>query len=193
MMNVGPFVITMKGGAMTSKPQVSSKHRPSRRGALVFVGALTAGVILTACGGTDATALLAYATCMRAHGVTSFPDPTGSGGIPKRAAVNALASVSNSQSQAAQTACRNLEPTGGLSGQNNETITVQDQQYYLKVAACMRTRGITNFPEPSFFGGSVEFQGLGHLPGVHSLLFTQSFQICQKLIPTRLPYAGAGD
>jgi len=80
-----------------------------------------------------------------------------------------------------------------LSGNANQTISVEQQQYYLKAAACMRSHGVTNFPEPSFFGGSVEFQGLGHLPGVHSPLFTHAFHICQKLIPPGLPYrSGSG-
>ena len=143
-------------------------------------------------GSTGATGLLAYSSCVRSHGVPNFPDPTGSGGIPKETAQQL--GVGQSQLQAAQNDCKDLLPAGGsLSGQANQTITVAQQQYYLKVAACMRSRGVANFPEPSFFGGSVEFQGLGHLPGVHSPLFAGAFHICQKLIPPGLPYgSGSG-
>ena len=143
-------------------------------------------------GSTGATGLLAYSSCVRSHGVPKFPDPTSSGGIPKETAQQL--GVSLSQLQAAQNNCRSLLPAGGsLSGQANQTITVAQQQYYLKAAACMHSHGVANFPEPSFFGGSVEFQGLGHLPGVKSPVFTRAFHNCQKLIPPGLPYgSGSG-
>ena len=41
--------------------------------------------------------MLAYAQCMRTHGVPNFPDPTGSGAITKEAAIKAFKEVSNSQ------------------------------------------------------------------------------------------------
>jgi hypothetical protein len=139
-------------------------------------------------GSTGATGLLAYSSCVRSHGVSNFPDPTSNGGIPKETAQQL--GVSQSQLQAAQSDCTRLLPAGGsLGGTNNQTITVAQQQYYLKAAACMHSHGVTNFPEPSFFAGSVEFQGLGHLPGVNSPLFNHAFDICQKFIPEGLPYS----
>ena len=143
-------------------------------------------------GSPGATGLLAYSSCVRSHGAPNFPDPTSSGGIPKETAQQL--GVGLSQLQAAQTDCKGLLPAGGsLSGKANQTISGEQQQYYLKTAACMRSHQVTNFPEPSFFGGSVEFQGLGHLPGVHSPLFSHAFHICQKLIPPGLPYgSGSG-
>ena len=143
-------------------------------------------------GGTGTTGLLAYSACVRSHGVPHFPDPTSGGGIPKETAQQL--GVGLSQLQAAQNDCQHLLPPGGsLSGQANKTITVEQQQYYLKAAACMHSHGVTNFPEPSFFGGSVEFQGVGHLPGVKSPLFTHALHICRELIPPGLPYgSGSG-
>ncbi len=187
----------------------------SGRAVLMTAGILVvAGFLLSACGGpstpsvatgstattgtvasssvhgsSGATGLLAYSSCVRSHGVASFPDPTSKGGIPKETAQQLR--VRQSQLQAAQSDCTHLLPAGGtLSGTNNQTITVAQQQYYLKVAACMHSHGVANFPEPSFYGGSVEFQGLGHLPGVGSPLFKHAFDICRKLLPAGLPYAG---
>ncbi len=146
----------------------------------------------TADGGTQATGLLAYATCMRSHGVPNFPDPTSSGGIPKQGVISAERAVSNSQAQAAQNACRHLLPTGqSLSGTPGHTITPQQQQYYLKAAACMRSHGITNFPEPAFQQGQVEFPMLEHLVDINSPQFIRAFKTCQKLIPSGLPYSGS--
>src|ERR1700722_9578877 len=38
-------------------------------------------------GSTQGSGLLAYAGCMRSHGVPNFPDPSGGGGISKPAVV----------------------------------------------------------------------------------------------------------
>jgi hypothetical protein len=197
----------------------ASRRRPVRAGGSVALIAVLAvgGPGLAACGGpstpgvatgsttttstaasssahgsTGATGLLAYSSCVRSHGVPNFPGPTSTGGIPKETAQQL--GVGLSQLQAAQNDCRDLLPAGGsLSGKANQAISGEEQQYYLKTAACMRSHGVTNFPEPAFFGGSVEFQGLGHLPGVNSPLFTHGFHVCQKLIPPGLPYGSGSD
>ena len=107
------------------------------------VGILAVGVPVAACGGpstpgvagsttttsttasssahgsTGATALLAYSSCVRSHGVPNFPDPTSNEGIPKETAQQL--GVSQSQLQAAQSDCTHLLPAGGtLSGTNNQ-------------------------------------------------------------------------
>jgi hypothetical protein len=139
-----------------------------------------------ASGDARGTALLAYSSCMRVHGVPNFPDPAGSGGIPKETAQQL--GVGLPLLQAANNDCARLLPGGSPSGTNDQSITIAQQQYYLKVTTCMHSRGVATFPEPSFFAGSVEFQGLGHLPGVGSPLFTHAFDICRKFIPAELPY-----
>jgi hypothetical protein len=143
-------------------------------------------------GSVNSSALVAYSQCMRSHGIPDFPDPSSSGGIPKEGVISALRAASNSQVQAASSACKHLLPPGGsLSGQPIQTITAQQQQDYLKAVACMHTHGITNFPEPSFSGGTVEFPGIEHIVDTHSTQFTQANQICHKLIPPGLPYSGS--
>jgi len=183
----------------------------SPRTALITAGILAAGVAVAACtspstpgaatgspgtaatgGGTQTTGLLAYSSCMRSHGVPNFPDPVSSGGIPKE--TGQQLGVSDSQLQEAQNACQHLIPAGGsLSGQPIQTITAQQQQYYLKAAACMRSHGITNFPEPVFQNGQVEFPMLSHLVDLNSAQFTRAYHVCQKLIPPGLPDSGSGD
>ncbi len=130
---------------------------------------------------------------MRSHGVPNFPDPGSSGGIDdKRAVVSALQQVSNSQAEAAQSACRHLLPPGGsLSGQASQPVTAQDQQDYLKAAACMRSHGITNFPDPTFSGGSVSLRIPSSID-TKSTQFTRAAQTCTKLIPRGLPYSRPG-
>jgi hypothetical protein len=177
--------------------------RPVRRAALLMASILAVGGALTACGtdpqttgaATDSPAasagLLAYSSCMRSHGVPNFPDPASSGGIPKL--TQQQLGVSQAQFAAAQSACQHLLPPGqSLSGQPQQTISAQQQADYLKAAACMRSHGLTNFPEPTFAGGRVEFPMLEHLVDLNSPQFSRAYKICRKLIPPGLPYSGSG-
>jgi hypothetical protein len=204
------------GVVMRSDPNTEPLGSAKRRSRLCrrvsgATGILAVSVALVACGGpstldgakhstttaknssadrsAQVTALLAYSSCMRAHGIPNFPDPVGSGGIPKQAVVNAERSIDDSQLQTAQNDCRPLLPVGGsLSGRPTQAITAQQQQDYLKVASCMRAHGITDFPDPSFLGGSVEFEGMSQIADFNSPQFARARHICQSLIPAGLPY-----
>jgi len=136
--------------------------------------------------GTHATGLVAFASCMRSHGVPNFPDPTASGGIPKPAVVSAFEKVSQSQGARAQNACNHLLPAGGLSGQAVQTITPQDRQDYLKAAACMRSHGFPNFPDPKFQNNDAHVNIPASI-NQSSSGFTSAATLCTKLIPAGLP------
>ena len=188
-------------------------RRAQPRLAALAAGILAVGVGIAACGGPSTTGvpavsttttasppgggtaqaagLLAYSSCMRSHGVPNFPDPTGTGGIPKDDVIRAFRAVSTAQAQAASNQCAHLLPAGGsLSGQVPRAVPAQDQQDYIRAAACMRSHGITNFPDPIFSGGSVSFPVP---PGINSnpAQFNQARQTCQKLIPAGLPDSGS--
>jgi hypothetical protein len=119
--------------------------------------------------GTQAPGLLAYASCMRTHGVPNFPDPASGAGNEKEAVVSALRGVSNSRVEAAQTACLHLQPHGG--GQPTPAQVAQHLTDLLAFARCMRTHGIANFPDPTS-SGQVTHEMLAsagvsvHQPGV---------------------------
>jgi hypothetical protein len=206
------------GGATQHIPQESYLDRGRRprlrRATLVTAAVLAVGLGIVACAGrspagvaslsttvttsrlgrgsTQATGLLAYASCMRSHGVPGFPDPTGDGGIPKDEVIRAFRAVSNAQAQVASDKCAHLLPAGGsLSGQAARPVPTQDRQDYLKAAACMRAHGITNFPDPVFSGGNVNFPIPSSINS-NSTQFIQARQTCQKLIPAGLPYSGSG-
>ena len=204
-----------------ARPTPAPKDRQRLRGlAFVAVGLLAAGGTVAACGrspstpgaaggvtttnpktnttnassstgGTQGSGLLAYSSCMRSHGVPNFPDPASSGGIPKPAAVSALHAVSNAQADAAETACQHFAAGESLAGQKVQTITTRQQQDYLKAAACMRSHGITTFPEPVFSNGQVEFPMLEHLVDLNSPQFKAAYDVCKGDIPPGLPGNGA--
>jgi hypothetical protein len=158
---------------------------------------MAAALLAAACGGSSSSTgsggsphaagsansqALAYSRCVRSHGVPDFPDPDSSGQIPKEAIVRAFRAVGDSRAKAATYACANLNPYG----QASPILTVQEQQDYLKAAACMRSHGISNFPDPTFPGGRVNLPVLSSLD-TKSPQFTQAEQTCIKLIPPGLP------
>jgi hypothetical protein len=60
-------------------------------------------------GGSQTSQLLAFARCMRSHGVPNFPDLNSSDKFPGAQQLG----VSSSQYQAAMNACQHLLPNGG--------------------------------------------------------------------------------
>jgi hypothetical protein len=138
-------------------------------------------------GGSANSQALSYSRCVRAHGVPDFPDPDSSGQIPKEAVVRALRGVSDSLAKAATNACANLNP----AGQESPTLTAHEQQDYLRAAACMRSHGITNFPDPVFPGGRVSLSIPSSID-TRSERFIQAAQTCTRLIPAGLPYSRPG-
>ena len=91
---------------------------------------------------------LAFSHCMRSNGVLNFPDPNSGGVIPK-VALQQLG-VSSSRFQSAQRACQHLLPNGG-SGPNQAQLQ-QSRTQALKFSRCIRTHGVTNFPDPDSSG-----------------------------------------
>jgi hypothetical protein len=108
-----------------------------------------AGTSSAASSASTQQKMVAYAQCMRTHGVPNFPDPTSSGGNSKEAAIRAFKEVSNSQAEAAQTACQHLQPNGG---QPNKAELARHIGDLLAFARCIRARGVPRFPDPSSSG-----------------------------------------
>jgi hypothetical protein len=117
------------------------------------IATLAVSMLAAGCGGSSTTAAtrtqngpLAYANCMRAHGVPGFPDPTEEG--DKRAVVSALKAVSSSRAQAAERAC--LDVNGGSPGSGQSAAQSQARvPVLLAFARCMRTHGFPSFPDPA--------------------------------------------
>lgn len=165
--------------------------KPIRAATTVIAGLL---LLSAACGGPSSTGpttsqstgakLLAYAQCMRSHGVPDFPDPDSSGQIPQSQVKNLT--TSPSVIRAADDRCQSLDPVQpGI----NAPFSTQQKQDYLRAAACIRSHGVPTFPDPVFAGSQVQFP---IPPGIdtNSPRFAQARQACAKLIPAGLPYSG---
>jgi hypothetical protein len=142
----------------------SGEHRlrPARLG---WLGAMLAIVVLTACGSSTTSAstessmstayhkALAYAQCIRAHGVPDYPDPNSQGQFIIQNGSSDFPTESPAIANAAGKACRSLippslaqGPSSGSTGQGSGTANA------LKFSECMRSHGVPNFPDPASNG-----------------------------------------
>jgi hypothetical protein len=86
---------------------------------------------------------LAYAKCMREHGISDFPDPQPGGGIAIQAGLQGSdLDENNPQFKAADDACKSLLPPPSAEQQQ------QEFEDMLQFAKCMREHGISDFPDP---------------------------------------------
>ena len=124
---------------------------------------------------------------MRSHGLPNWPDPTSSGVFDKSKLRQTGYSVS--QVRAVEDgACSHL--LGGASPQR-QTITPADRTDYLEAAACMRSHGFPDFPDPTFQNSSVQTNIPSNIDQ-DSTQFKSAAATCTKLIPAGLPYSSRG-
>lgn len=164
----------------TSLPTLSPRRR-RRRWPLLVALLVAAGLVVAGCSkgspsggvasvnptGTSSQSssssdaakpnALAYSQCMRAHGITKYPDPDNQGHISltQRDGID----ISSAQFQAAQQACKSLQPGAGSSSQQ-----AQQAAGALKYAQCMRAHGVPKFPDPNDQGGFQIEPGSGMNP-----------------------------
>jgi len=100
-------------------------------------------------GGSAHEQALAYARCVRIHGVPLWPDPESSGVFDKSKLTPGRLGVGSSQIAAAQRACRSLVPT--YSATTQPQVLAQALQF----SRCMRAEGATSFPDPESNGAIV--------------------------------------
>jgi hypothetical protein len=134
---------------------------------LPALAAASCTAALAACGGSGArpgvstgpygpaNSPAALSRCMRANGLSGFPDPVaGPGGEGLPLLVNSDGALTAEGQtfagpalRSAERACRAyLPPAGGPP----PTVSAQQQRQALVFARCMRAHGVPNFPDPKF-------------------------------------------
>jgi hypothetical protein len=154
---------------------------------------LLAAVALAGCGSSGSptasatnakyTDALAFSQCMRAAGVPNFPDPTTGGGLTIRGGPGTGLDPTSPAFQSAQHACQSKLPNGGQP----QPLSASRRSAMLHFSQCMRSHGLTNFPDPTFSGGGVRIalaRGSGLDP--NSPAFKAAQQDCGKLLPKLL-------
>jgi hypothetical protein len=93
-----------------------------------------------------ASQALAFAKCMRANGVPNFPDPApGNRFLFSASGLNPGAPAV----KAAQAKCQKLVPGGGPPVPGTKTDpTGQTLERLTRIATCMRSHGVPQFPDP---------------------------------------------
>lgn len=133
------LLVAACGSTVPGSSRVASLPSPSLRAASDggFPAPVASGLVAEA---------LAYAKCMRSHGVPDWPDPDSTGAFPKRQLEHL--GDSDAQLQAGQTACLNVLPNGGV-GPPTQAQVAQAWMDLARFATCMRSHGVTDFPDPT--------------------------------------------
>ena len=123
-------------------------------------------------------AALAFARCMRQHGI-NLPDPqfNGNGISQEFTARRGGNGPDDPKFKAAQQACNKYLPNGGQPTKPN----LQEQQQMLAFARCMRQHGI-DVPDPGANGG-IEVKGRPGTVNPDSPKFKAAEQACQQYEP----------
>ena len=154
---------------------------------------IAAAVVLAGCGGGPASPksagggssrltgplaqALEFSWCMRAHGVTGYPDPTAHGSeisISLHVARGSNLNPHSPQNQAARSACRAFLPPGMTAAQKTAA-----NARALRYSQCMRSHGISSYPDPNGQGTISVAAGPGIDP--RSPLFQRAQRACQSL------------
>jgi hypothetical protein len=111
---------------------------------------------------------------MRSHGITNYPDETLSGnGGQASAKLPSSINTNSSTFKAAEQACKKYQPTDNSgSGQQPPNASAQ-----LRHAQCMRSHGVTNYPDPGS-NGETFVNGMD----VQSPTYQAAAKACQSLL-----------
>ena len=178
---------------------------PSRM-APVAAGLVISAVLLAGCGGSSGSpgvagaasassaasastpastkaGALAYSHCMRQHGIKDFPDPNSNGQINISAGPGQPdLAPNNPRFSAAQQACKSLMPPPPSAAKQHKDFAAA-----LKFAACMRSHGVRNFPDPPPPSSGPQTQSGGGSQGAHfdpnSPAFQAANSACKSLAP----------
>jgi hypothetical protein len=156
------------------------------------------GVVTSGCGGSSGGAsrtgaaaqsgvpharalAVAFATCVRAHGVSDYPDPqvSGSGNRGQSKISPGSANVSSPAFRSASHVCHHLLPFGGAQAGGNGA---QQQAQEVRYADCMGSHAVPAFPDP-------DRDGVFTLPATvdeQAPAFVRATHACQNVEPSSL-------
>jgi hypothetical protein len=139
-------------------------------------------------GRSKREALVAFAACMRKHGVPKFPDPEAVGG-GLRLSIGSESRVDSNapQFKRAQRACKRLLPNGGVTPPQEQARHLREALGY---ARCMRGHSVGRFPDPKVAGdGGIGWDVPLGPAGINpnSPQFRAADQACRKLFPAAAP------
>lgn len=131
---------------------------------------------------SSSSAGVAYAKCMREHGVSNFPDPTEDSGGGVKLVIPQGVDQNSPTFKSAQSACQSLlyqGDTGDAAGSRAFDAT--------KVAAwakCIRENGVPNFQDPQVNGNTIIIDAnAAGLSGRDDPKFSKAAEACYSIRP----------
>jgi hypothetical protein len=174
---------------LTSTPPATRRRSWLRRIGPVAAALVAVAFLASACGGNSGSAngstssedqqasAVAYAQCMRSQGVTKFPDP-GSQGSSNLSGSGI--DTNSTQFQSAEKACL---PLASHSDTNSPAQNQNEESQALKYATCMRSHGVTDFPDPPAPGSAAQTITPQSVDA-NSPTFQSAQKACAKEAPT---------
>jgi hypothetical protein len=165
-----------------------------RAGAAAVTGL---ALLVAACGGGSSAAppavgsqglsaittqALAYAKCMRSHGIPNFPDPTVHDNAQSQSVAFGMPSGVEAHSPQYLSAAKLCQKQTGF-GHISPAQLQQGMNAMLKYAECMRSHGITNFPDPAENRQNISFNFTGTGLDQNSPQFKAANKACQTFLP----------
>jgi hypothetical protein len=161
---------------------------PRRAGVL----AVTVGIVMLAAacssspssssstgGSSQLQQELSFTTCMRSHGLPTFPDPNPTG-VSFGNQQQQQQQRSNPHFPTALSACQHLLPSGG----SPQTKQTPNNAQLLRFAQCMRSHGVRNYPDPNpDVSVSSQLAQAGINP--NSPGFQNTLNTCNRLAPVQ--------
>jgi hypothetical protein len=177
--SLGKTTTTAQAALGAQSPDGGGQSPSAGAGGGVPVGG---GVSATLRLGGSYTQDLKYAECLRSNGLPDFPDPSSNGTFQITSSSGAV--PGSPQFQIAQKACRKFTPNGGAPPSPAQQARMLAQS--LHYANCMRSHGITDFPDPQSSNGRVGFSitaGPGSDLNPNNPQFQAAQKACEKLLP----------
>ncbi len=174
--SIGSLVTGLAGIALLASACGGGSATPAV--ASLVSGPTTTAAVTAASSGANA---LKFSQCMRSNGVTSFPDPGSNGRIQFQAGQGGALDRNSPTFQAAIKACSKYRP-------KPSPAQIQAlQQGALKFSQCMRSNGVTSFPDPNFSASGGGFRvRIGSAGGAldrNSPTFQAARNACAKDLP----------
>lgn len=179
--------LTQRHDEGRSSRRFPAQRQAARVTALLAVAALAAGCSSGSSGpgvasvgspassaraaGTQKPSSLAYAKCMIGHGIQNFPEPDANGQLQVTQGQQ-MPDYNSPQFQSAAKACNSLNPAGVAQSPAQQA---QYQAALVKYAKCMRSHGVSDFPDPAS-NGTFDLGGIN----VESSQVEQANSACQS-------------
>jgi hypothetical protein len=125
---------------------------------------------------------LAYAQCMRDHGISDFPDPGASGGTPLQFEPGTDLDPDSPQYKAADDACSSLLPP---SSSSVWTPSPHELDQLVRFAQCMRAHGI-QMSDPDPTTGDMTSPGSVRAEQENDPVYEAAYAACKDELPNEM-------